>query len=148
MYTGRETPPQAVDSSPDPNVGFARKIPQLSSISSVEKPGPKFMETIFQDLKPGEIGVAPNADRTIYYVVKVKERAPADPEADADFKEKVLQAEIFTPPAPAQLLQFFATPYYYLSQEQERTLVQEWFDRLENKYDLQINLPNDQRASR
>ncbi len=51
---------------------------RMSEVSSVENAGPDFMETVFQQLKVGETGVAPNADHSIYYAIKLLQRTPAD----------------------------------------------------------------------
>jgi hypothetical protein len=53
--------------------------PRRSFITGVEQPGDDFMKTVFEDLKNGEIGVAPNADRSVYYVVQVRDRDGTEP---------------------------------------------------------------------
>ncbi|WP_166829433.1 ZIP family metal transporter [Thalassoroseus pseudoceratinae] len=48
--------------------------PQISQLDAVPKAGPAFMETVFQDLEAGEVGVARNADATAFYVAKIDSR--------------------------------------------------------------------------
>lgn len=62
--------------APNPNAFQAPQI-MLSQISAVEHAGPDFMAYIFDKLQNGEVGVAPNADKSIYYVVKVRDREPS-----------------------------------------------------------------------
>ncbi len=51
---------------------------QLGDPICVAKPGPKFMRVVFNDIGDGEVGVALNDDASVYYVVKVLSRRPAD----------------------------------------------------------------------
>jgi hypothetical protein len=54
--------------------------PVQSQIPGLETVGEDFMKTVFRDLGPGDVGVAPSADRSVYYVVKVDTRIPANEE--------------------------------------------------------------------
>lgn len=65
--------------------------PRISTVVGVEKAGESFMKTAFQDLKPGETGVAANADKTVYYVVQVEKRDDATPEEVAKLQERFIQ---------------------------------------------------------
>ncbi|MFV0442603.1 MAG: hypothetical protein ACK5Q5_03425 [Planctomycetaceae bacterium] len=51
--------------------------PERSTVPGVENAGNDFMHAVFEDLKSGDVGVAPNADRSTYYVVKVDTRTPS-----------------------------------------------------------------------
>ncbi len=57
---------------------FWSQIPpvSMSTPTGIENPGDEFMSVIFEELKPGDVGVAPNADKTVIYVVKPKNRTP------------------------------------------------------------------------
>jgi hypothetical protein len=58
-------------------------MPQISLVDGVKQPGNDFMEIVFEQLGPGEIGVAPNQPRSEFYVVQVRERdAAMTPEGD------------------------------------------------------------------
>jgi hypothetical protein len=73
---------------------------ELGNPIVVNNPGRKFMRVVFDDLAPGEVGVALNDDASVYYIVKVTSRRPADREA---FKD----APLFSQSSPyAQLAQF------------------------------------------
>ncbi len=73
---------------------------ELGNPIVVNNPGRKFMRVVFDDLAPGEIGVALNDDASVYYIVKVTTRRPAEREA---FKD----APLFSQSSPyAQLAQF------------------------------------------
>jgi hypothetical protein len=50
----------------------------------VENAGRKFMQVVFNDLAEGDVGVALNDDASVYYVVKVTSRRPADRQAFKD----------------------------------------------------------------
>jgi hypothetical protein len=70
---------QSVVPSPNPFQRFDI-VPQLGSVAGLEEVGEDFMETVFEDLKPGDVGVAPSRDRDYYYVVQVNNRIPSDDE--------------------------------------------------------------------
>ena len=57
---------------------------RLGNPTGVENAGRGFMQTVFEQLADGEIGVALNDDASVYYVVKVFDRNPADRD---EFKE-------------------------------------------------------------
>src|SRR5690606_3568527 len=80
---------------------FSMPQPELSTISAVEKAGNDFMKTIFDELDNGEVGVAPNADRSVYYVVQVKNRVPSTPGGEEALRQDFLQSDLF----------FFFSPY-------------------------------------
>jgi hypothetical protein len=73
---------------------------ELGNPIVVNNPGRKFMRIIFDGLALGDVGVALNDDASVYYIVKVTSRRPADREA---FKD----APLFSQSSPyAQLAQF------------------------------------------
>lgn len=57
--------------------------PTISSVLGIDSPGPAFMRTVFEELGPGEAGVAVNATGTEYYVVRVKDRDGSGATPDA-----------------------------------------------------------------
>lgn len=65
-----------------PSMDFRRieYVPVLSQIPGLEPLGEDFMRIVFDELKPGDVGVAPSAERTVYYVVRIDSRIPADEE--------------------------------------------------------------------
>jgi hypothetical protein len=52
---------------------------QIWDISTIEKAGNDFMKKVFEELQDGDVGVAYNFDKSIYYVVKVKNRSTSVP---------------------------------------------------------------------
>ena len=73
------------DSSVANPMARSRQV-QLGSPSGVTNAGRKFMQVVFEQLADGDVGVALNDDASIYYVVKVLERRPADREEFKDAK--------------------------------------------------------------
>jgi hypothetical protein len=87
---------QGVPGMLDPNpFTFYFQQPQILNPTGVEKAGPEFMETVFNKLSPGEVGVATNADKSAYYVVKVLTRSQATPEQLAEFRKRFLEEPLF-----------------------------------------------------
>jgi hypothetical protein len=56
---------------------FMPPPPEVTSLSQVPKAGDEFMETVFRELEPGEVGVAANADESAFFVVRVDRRSPS-----------------------------------------------------------------------
>lgn len=73
------------DSSVANPMARSRQV-QLGSPSGVTNAGRKFMQVVFEQLADGDVGVALNDDASIYYVVKVLDRRPADREEFKDAK--------------------------------------------------------------
>lgn len=61
-----------------------REDREISDVSGVTDPGDEFMKAVF-DLDPGEVGVAPNRSKTIYYVIRVSSREPSEAVARSMF---------------------------------------------------------------
>jgi hypothetical protein len=79
-----------------------RRRIRFGNPAGVTNPGRDFMHTVFEQLADGDIGVALNDDATVFYVVKVFDRRPADRE---EFKD----ARLFDgPSAMTSVLQFEA----------------------------------------
>ena len=114
---------------------FAPKPPpQMSQIPFVERPGKQFMRLIFDELKEGQAGVAPNEDRSIYYVVKLERRNPGTKEGLAAMRETFLKTNLFME-IPG--LAFLSTPYQDLAQQRQREAIFEWQRGLEKRYALE-----------
>lgn len=58
--------------------------PRLSFITGIDQPGDDFMRVVFADLKNGEVGIAPNEQRSVFYLVKVRDRDGTEPPADVE----------------------------------------------------------------
>jgi len=80
-----------------PSTGIIPPGAQLVSteIPGIENPGEEFRKYIFEELDDGEIGVAPNVDKTRYYVVRVLDRYPVTPEGRREFIQQFLRQQPF-----------------------------------------------------
>lgn len=107
---------------------FTRQPPVLSEISAVDRAGPEFMRTVFEKLDSGEIGVAPNVERSVYYVVRVKDRSHSTPEDLEALRQSFMQEDLF----------FFFSPYAQLANQQQMEANFRYSQRLEQKYAVQF----------
>ena len=115
-------------SAPSPNP-FQMSVPELSTISAVEKAGPSFMQVVFEQLKNGEVGVAPNADKSIYYVVKVQNPTPSTKDGKEALQQAFLKTDLF----------FFLSPYLRLIRQQQQVSNYNWTVAIEEKYQVRWN---------
>lgn len=65
--------------------------PGISFVAGVDKPGEGFMKTVFEKLKPGDIGTAFNADKSVCYVVQIESRDTAKPEEMEKLRERFVK---------------------------------------------------------
>ncbi len=102
--------------------------PELSTITSVEKAGNDFFETVFEKMKEGDVGVVANADQSIYYVVKVKDRVPSN-----DGQEEAMRKEFL-----ARRDEMFSgsSPYSYLIQQDFQGVSSRWLAEIETRYEI------------
>ena len=128
--SARETPEftwMRESSTPSMNPFGPRPPPQISEPVFIEKAGNAFMEVVFDQLaKPNDVGVAPNGDKSIFYVVKLLERTPAT-------RESFLKTPLFGQGG------FFATPYEQLARQEQGTLINAFDQRLETRYHVKWN---------
>ncbi|WP_437228681.1 hypothetical protein SH661x_001023 [Planctomicrobium sp. SH661] len=74
-----------------PPTGMQQQMPvRPSVVPGVPDAGEEFFTTVFNDLKVGDIGIAPNNDHTNYYVVKIESRDPSTPEQVEAMQKKFL----------------------------------------------------------
>lgn len=110
--------------APSMNPFGPRMPPQISDPIFIEKPGDEFMEVVFEKLsKPDDVAVAPNADKSVFYVVKLKERKPAS-------RDAFLKTPLFGQGG------FFQTPYEQLARQEQGELITRYNEKLEKKYAL------------
>jgi hypothetical protein len=109
--------------APMSNPFASRPPPQMSSPAFFDRPGTEFMETVFDKLNPGEIGVVANVDHSVYYIVKVTIRNEPDHAA-------FMKANLFG----GAMGFFFATPYDQLAIREQQQANYEWSQSLEKKY--------------
>ncbi len=112
--------------------------PRLSTIPNIEKPGEEFMRVVFDRLNNGEVGVAPNLEKTIFYVVRVHHRTPSTPEGVEELRRQLLseRTRLFGGG-------FFggATPYDYLANRRISRVEQRWREELFARYEVVWNRP-------
>ncbi|MFQ5732634.1 MAG: hypothetical protein ACE5KM_11865 [Planctomycetaceae bacterium] len=108
-------------------------------IIGIPKAGDEFRRIVFDELKDGEVGVAPNHDKSMYYVVRVLNRVPTTPAGLKDFMKRLLAEEPASPRTAA---------YSSLNSAQSRLnaeLHQKLRDRLYEKYSVTWNIDPDRR---
>jgi len=105
---------------------FQRPPPTLSTISAIEKVDDDFMQTLFEELSEGDVGVIPNADRTAYHVVRIKNRTSATKAGQDILRQTFLKEDMF----------FFFSPYAKLIQQGAQASSIRWRDDLMKKYDV------------
>lgn len=106
---------------------FSMPRPELSTISAIDGAGNDLMETIFDNLKSGEVGTVMNAEKTVCYVVKVINRIPSTPGGLTAMYQEFLKTDLF----------FFFSPYLPLAQNEQQQTNFEWSQELEAKYQVQ-----------
>jgi len=115
------------NSAPNP-MQNPRSDVQLGDPIVVSKPGPKFMRVVFNDITEGGVGVALNDDASVYYVVKVLYRRPADRAAFQEASEK-----LFDP----------SSPYMQIARREMGAAMSEYARQMDEKYAVKWNdLPN------
>jgi hypothetical protein len=108
--------------------------PQILSPNGVEKAGPAFMETVFNELSPGDVGVAANYDRSAYYVVKVLTRSQGTPEEWETFRKRFMNEPLFEGLGPT-----YPSVYQKMAQfETQRNLI-DWQSELLRQHGVQMS---------
>jgi hypothetical protein len=110
---------------------FSFQPPTLQDPLGIQNAGQDFMRTVFNDLKPGQVGVAPNFDRSIFYVVKVLERTPASEQDFDQFRARFLKEPVFD-----QL--FFPSVYQQLALRTMQEYRSDWVTQLWEKHGAQL----------
>lgn len=116
--------------------------PVLSEISAVENAGNAFMETIFDGMQDGEVGVVPNDDSSIFYVVQVRDRHFSGQSPDSGLAhDKALEAQyqafLQTDLFANQI--FSQSPYLILAQMNSSAIGNRWLGDLMSEYDVKFN---------
>lgn len=117
--------------------------PVLSEPIGVEKAGPDFMRSVFDRLKVDDVGVVPNHDRSVYYVVRVKNRDPATTTGWDALRQNFMQEDFFSGGTAG----FGPTTYDYITYPEQQRLGVHWREQLEEKYAVRWHRPADTRHS-
>ncbi|HUG90844.1 MAG TPA: hypothetical protein VML55_08430, partial [Planctomycetaceae bacterium] len=121
--------------APDPSRLSPATRVELSSVDGVDKPGEAFMATVFNELNDGDVGVATNSDKSVYYVVTVANRSSSSETGRKALFDDLLRAPLFDN----------QSPYPQILAARQQALGQAWFQRLLQKYEVQWNRPLDER---
>ncbi|MBI1349017.1 hypothetical protein GC163_22325 [bacterium] len=106
--------------------------PQLSFIDGVNQAGNNFMKTVFEELGPGQIGVAPNEPASIFYVVQVKQRDATPSETGDNLGLKALQSQFLNDGRGG----FEQGPYFHLGRAALIEQFTDWRKAYEQRYDV------------
>ena len=110
-----------------PNSLGQQQTARLWDIITIEKAGNEFMRIVFEELQDGEVGVVPNFDESIFYVVKVKNRSTSVPGSMIALQQGF----------PGEKYDII---YYSLNQQNQQTTASNWSRRFyEEKYQLKRN---------
>ncbi|MFO1008073.1 MAG: hypothetical protein U0929_19090 [Planctomycetaceae bacterium] len=67
--------------------------PRFGTIQGVEGVNDKFMEKVFNEMKPGATAVVPNVDRSIFYVMHIDKRTPSTEAEVAVMRKQFLESQ-------------------------------------------------------
>lgn len=129
-----ETPPFTFLSTPDNVPGGRMLDPMPTDIPLIPEAGIDFMKTVFEELKDGEIGVAANANRSVFYVVKVVDRDSAkdDGGVSEQDRHKLFMSQNLTGMYP-----FSKSPYESIAQFAQREIDQAWRQNMAKKHQVE-----------
>lgn len=125
----------------DPELGDFL-APRRSFINGVDQPGDDFMKLVFEDLGVGESGVAANFPRSVFYLVRVRDRDGV--EESKDVEEYVSMNELRSKFASSlgQDASGFATrPYNLLGFNSFVRVQQEWMKSFDARYGVEPDDP-------
>lgn len=108
---------------------FQRSPPRLSEVGAIKSISNEFMKIIFDQMKEGEIRAIPNRDNSIYYVVQVLDRFPADQDQENALRQMFLRENLF-------MGMFGETPYRYQLRQQDARIHMAWVQELRKKYNV------------
>jgi len=120
-------------------MGFPSQVPQMTTLSTVDTAGEKFMQAVFTELEKGEIGVVPNDDESEFYVVQVRERRPSTEGELTAQRELFLRTDMFRSQIGFENGQIqFPSPYVYLVGGELQDLYGQWKKQLLASYDVKF----------
>lgn len=122
--------------APRPDPFFSS--PQIRDPNGVTNAGPDFMDKVFNDLAPGEVGIAANLDRSEYYLVKILERTPWGEEEEDVFRQEFLAQPIFESFSGFNLGFDFSSVYQRLGAAEVMRYRHDWVEQLWEKHDAKL----------
>ncbi len=119
--------------------GINQDVPELSTVSAIDEIDDAFMETIFRKLQPGEVGVVPNAVKSMYYIVQVRERNIPGVPTDGSVSSETLAALRFGGVMRPDLMSsnmLSQSPYVLLEGRESARIASAWMKSFREKYRL------------
>ncbi len=99
--------------------------PTISTIPLIDNIGYAFMKTVFEDLKDGEVGMAPDEPRSVFYIVKVLNRDTARPD-DGGVEKHERQQRFLKEEFASRLFPLIKSPYQALAQLPQQQIDMLW----------------------
>ena len=118
------------------SVPGAQQEPMTTDIPLIKSAGNDFMKIVFEDLKEGEIGVAPNFDKSAYYIVKVVGRDLAKDDGGVAKQERFKRFL----GASSEFQGFFPiikSPYESIAELPQRAIDQAWSQSFEKRHQVE-----------
>lgn len=116
-------------------------VPRLSLVEGIDEPGMAFMRTVFEELGPGETGIAPNQPLTTYFVVQVKQRDATPTEGDDNLGLRALQSQFMNDgnrySDSVRPLFGDGSPYAPMAQAFQAEVDSRWRDGFERRFGIE-----------
>lgn len=123
----------------DPEMGDFL-APRRSFVDGVDRPGDDFMKTVFDELKNGEAGIAANADRSTFFLVKVRDRDGTEPPADVEgFQTLDTLRNQFVSSLGSQRAELAHRPYNLMMFNMFSRVQQEWTKKFDQRYGVEFD---------
>lgn len=132
------------------SVPGAGQAPTISVIPLIDDIGDKFMKTVFEDLKDGDVGMVFDDNRSTVYIVRVMNRETGKNDEGGVVKHERQQRflkEKFT----SAFFPLTRSPYEALAENEQRMIEQSWQRNFQQQHDVewdQNQLPNRSRRTR
>ncbi len=101
----------------------------LSQVEGIKGLSNDFMKYVFKELKPSEVGVTGNVDKSVYYVVQPINRFPSDEADELALRERFLRTKHFD----------FSSPMPQLVRQEFGQQNAKWLTMLLEKYGIDWN---------
>lgn len=116
-----------------PTMGMGMPPMESSLGGEIGNPGSDFFKLVFDELDDGEVGVSLNPPRTVFYVVKVRDRDGSGPDGALvlqDLQQRFMK-ERFNGDFP--------TPYDYLTSQEQRMIDMRWYQNFNKQFGVTYN---------
>jgi len=117
------------------NVARAMQSPSLSVIPLIDDIGPKFMQTVFEELNDGDVGLASDEPRSTFYVVKVLNRETGKEDEGGVVKHQ-RQQQFMKEEFVSTMFPLSIPPYQYLAAEAQQQIDQAWEKNFQQEHSV------------